>query len=469
VCRIRKLGYPVRRVFLEFYKRYRCIDLLCPDLDSLLNSLTNKRLLKQGEWAKGNTRVFMRTAQSQELEIAREASLTDIAVLLQKNGRKMVAVRKYKYFKKIITDLQSAISQREESLLASVLDLSFELPSNGSHLQVVKNAKILLARIKEEKRVSKLLENAIATRDINTLKNALLVHGEMNPSFTTPLAHDAATLLARLEEELRIREALTVAIAVRDRAKLSELVDRAKSMDYSCNEVSQAEAVIVRLDQEAELLRKLKEAIAKENLDELNIIFSECAAQGLETYYKTDMENAKRVHAILLEREIAKEAERKRREEEEERQRKALAEIEARRQAQIAAARTALQEAMSKRNIDQINKALQQAIQNGVQIKEVDEARELVEHLKNLESIKAQLIAAIQVLSTKADTGITNMDLQPLSHAISLAEPVSYLFCYNDQIFQLLLSGREVERCIFGIHTCCGEVRFVFEACESQK
>jgi hypothetical protein len=53
VCRIRKLGYPVRQAFDAFYKRYRCIDLLCPSLDPLLKVLQDKGVLWPGEWAKG--------------------------------------------------------------------------------------------------------------------------------------------------------------------------------------------------------------------------------------------------------------------------------------------------------------------------------------------------------------------------------------------------------------------------------
>lgn len=427
VCRIRKLGFPVRRPFMEFYKRYRCMDLLCPDLDSLLRSLSSKGLLKDGEWAKGNTRVFMRTLQSSELEIAREASLVGIAVLLQKHARKMVAIRRFKYYKKIIAELASAIAQREESVLAAVIEASFELPWNGSHLKVLKDAKSLLARIKEEKRVSKLLENAIQSRDINSLKNAIQVHAEMSPAYSTPLAAQAATLLARLEEELVIKLALNQAISARDRAKLSEFVARAKAIDFQCNEVVQAEAVIVRLDQEKELLQKLHDAVTKENLDELNAIFSECMSQGLETYYPNEIARAKQVKAVLVEREIAKEAERKRREEEEERQRKALAEIEAKRNAQINASRAALLDAIGRCDIDGINKALQEAIQNGVQIKEVDDARELVERLKNTQRVKSQLVTANNVLATKLDTGITDLDLQPLQNAIEAAEPVRFI------------------------------------------
>jgi myosin heavy subunit len=179
VCRIRKLGFPVRRVFMEFYKRYRCIELLAADLDSLIKALLLKGILKEGEWAKGNTRMFLRTLQSSELEIAREKSLVNVAVLVQKYARRFILRRRYKYIKKILVDLAAAIKKRDESELAHIIDLSFELPWGGSHIEVVKTAKVLLVRLREEKKCKQLLENAILSRDINSLKSAINVHSAL--------------------------------------------------------------------------------------------------------------------------------------------------------------------------------------------------------------------------------------------------------------------------------------------------
>lgn len=432
VCRIRKLGYPVRRPFTEFFKRYRCIDLLVADLDALLIVLKKKGVLKDGEWAKGNTKIFMRTSQSSELEIARETSFVTLAILVQKYGRRMINVRKYKYFKKVISDVAAAIAKREEADLASVLDLCFELPGNGEHLEVVKKAKVLLLRVREEKRVRQLLDNAIASRDINGLKSAINVHKEMSPPYDTPLADQAIKLLARLEEELVLKAALTKAIAERNRSSLEELVGKCQAMQFECNEVSQAQAVITRLDQEAALLAKLKDAIARENLDDLNTFYSECMVQGMETYYAKELNSAKEAKAVLMTREIAKEEERKKREADEERQRQALAEIEAKRNAQVAQQKATLQSAIASKDMDKINNALQQAISSGVQIAEVDEARAVLESLKKFDQMKSQLSAAIKVLQLKAELGLAEIDLQPLMSAIEASEVVSlfYFFCF---------------------------------------
>eukprot|EP01039_Chlorochromonas_danica_P007189 gene7189-7956_t len=425
VCRIRKLGYPVRRPFMEFYKRYRCIDLLCPELDGLLAVLKKKGVLKDGEWAKGHTKVFMRTHQSAELELARELSLVSITILVQRAARRMVAYKKYKYFKKLLIDLDKAMARREEAELAAAVDLTFELPYNGTHVPVVIKAKELLARIREERRVTELLRNAINAKDINTLRNAITVHERMVPPFATPLATEAKSVLQRLEDELAVKAALVTAISARNRSLLVELVRRAQEMVFNCNEVQQAETLIVRLDKEAALLIKLKDAVQREHLDDLNEVYSECMSQGMDTYYATDLNAAREVKTALVAREIAKEEERKRREAEEERQRRALAEIEAKRQAQITEIKTVLQKAIATKNAEQLNICLQNAIKSGVEVPEVSEAFAALEALKKMDSMLAQLNAALKALQVKADTGINEVDLQPLAAALSQAEKIA--------------------------------------------
>ncbi len=424
VCRIRKLGYPVRRPFLEFYKRYRCIELSALDLDSLLSVLVKRGVLKSGEWAKGHTRVFMRSPQSAELELAREASLVNIAILFQKNARRMVAAKKYKYYKKIINDIHLAIGKREEQELKSVIDLSFELPWNGAHLKVVQNAKLLLVRVQEEKRVIQLLEHAISIKDINALKSALAVHTQMSPPFETPLAQKAKELLVRLEEELILKTELTKAISARERSKLVELLAKADRLQSDCNEVHQARALVARLDKEAELLVKLKDAMNRESLDDLNALFSEFKSFGMETLYPKELAAAHEVKTVLIQREAAREEERRRREAEEERQRKALEAIEAKRNAQIAQSKAALQAAIAAKDVEKLNRALQDAIQSNVQVPEVEEARGVLISLKKVAEMRSQLQAALDVLKVKSETGIQELDLLPLQHAIDSSEQV---------------------------------------------
>ena len=77
VCRIRQIGYPIRREFAHFVQRYRC---LAPDagsnVDTLLAGLLAKNLISDVDCVKGKSKVFMRNAQAQDLESKREDALS---------------------------------------------------------------------------------------------------------------------------------------------------------------------------------------------------------------------------------------------------------------------------------------------------------------------------------------------------------------------------------------------------------
>jgi len=422
VCRIRKLGYPVRRPFDEFFKRYRCIELLAPDLDGLLKILTEKGILKEGEWAKGHTKMFMRTEQSGQLELAREIALVHVATVIQKSARCMIARRRYKSWLKILEDVEAAIQAREEEPLAKVIDLAFELPSGGGHLDVIKRAKALLARLREEKRVSQLLQSAIESCNIDALKSAIAVHAAVDPAFETPLAGQAATMLARLEAELAMRGTLVAAFKSRDKATLESAIQGCTAMAYECDELTQAQSMLVRIEQELGMIATLKEACDKEDLDEINKLLATCSEEGLATYYSDDIEKANKVKQVILARIAAEEEERRRREEEEERQRQALAAIEAKRKEQIEGVKAKLASAVASKNATDIRSVLDEAMQNGFNFDELEEARAMVDALQKKEDVKSQLSAAIKVLEVKAESGISTLDLQPLQHAIEVGE-----------------------------------------------
>ena len=147
VCRIRKLGYPIRRPFDEFFNRFKVCNLLATDLNKQLAYLEKEGVLIKGEWAKGKTRVFMRNQQSLDLELFREQSLTKIAVLVQKNARRMLCKLRYKRMQEIIREVVRATAERTEIALKEALHMVFELPFDGEHLQVVKTARATLARV----------------------------------------------------------------------------------------------------------------------------------------------------------------------------------------------------------------------------------------------------------------------------------------------------------------------------------
>ena len=79
-------------------------------------------------WAKGTTKVFMKAPQSVDLEIAREDSLLETALILQKYGRRYVMRCKYASWTKGLALLHEVIAKREEDALQKALDNTGELP-----------------------------------------------------------------------------------------------------------------------------------------------------------------------------------------------------------------------------------------------------------------------------------------------------------------------------------------------------
>ena len=447
VCRIRKLGFPVRRPFEEFYRRYRCCDLTSPDLDSLLAALLRKGVLIRGEYAKGISRVFMRTAQAQDLELARESALLQVAVLLQRMGRGMVCRLKYKNFKKILINVAEAIRRREESVLASALEMSFELPWGGGHLYIIQQAKALLARVREENKVIGLLQSAIAAKELNSLKSAVAAANSMHPPFqvqksyphslshnyeytiSTPLTvwssfdiyvfpffqcnlvFEAQAIIERLEAELAAKNALIQAVAARNLQALSVAIAKAESLGLVCNELQQAVSLKARIEQENDCIARLEEAVRTRNFKDLNTYISRAVELGIDAMNL--VKDAAALKAIL-------DSEERKREQETMQMERAAA---ARKQA-LEDARKQLVEAIASNDHSQLNAALQRALEQGLNNSHPDvaQAQAMLKNKDQLQDLKSRLDASCGILRLKSETGITNDDLIPLVNAINASE-----------------------------------------------
>ena len=503
VCRIRKLGYPVRRTFEEFYKRFRCCDPTADNFKKLIASLESQAILKNGEWAIGHTKIFMRTQQSFELELAREAAFLKVVISVQKVARRFVYRKRYHSYLKLIQNVNDAVSQREAllascsqvqhlSLITSVLEMSFELPWGGTHLAVIKTAKLLQSRLKDEIRVSTLLDNAIAAIEINALKNAVSAADSLSPVFHPPSYDKAIAMIERLTAEQEIRDGLIKAmeynrswmkrdLLCENRDLIRSILDNAAKLVYECDETRQAVALLSRLKVEESALDRLAEAVLARDVDLLKASLDECLDLGLESeesidaqilYDQLQAEIAARIAAELAEKQrLAEEAERKRLEEEAERQRladeaekKRLAEEaekqrlafeaekkrledEAERQKEEEARKIAehneklrhraqveentkkmLIEASEKKNLKLLNDAIQEAIQFGLHDDELEKANALRAKLQVFEDVKSKLTAAYSM--PKLERGISENEVLNLDNAIKFAEKVFKLFVF---------------------------------------
>ena len=98
---------------------------------------------------------------------------------------------------------------------ASLVDVP-ELPNLGKgagmHIRAVREAVALKERLELEKRVTELLQSAVAERDLASLQNAVKMADDM--VFSIPLVAQAKALIERLLEEKRVLAELKKSIEV---------------------------------------------------------------------------------------------------------------------------------------------------------------------------------------------------------------------------------------------------------------
>jgi hypothetical protein len=286
--------------------------------------------------------MFLRTQQSFELELEREKAFTKVVVAVQKVSRGYINRQKLKNYLIIINDVKECIIQREDKAIAKSIESAFELPFGGGHLPVIKEAKSLLQRIREEFKACRLLDVAIAGMELNALKSAIEHTSAIVPPFNPPQLDAARTIVIRLEEELVVKQGLCSAIKARNLENLSEFITKSQEINFSCTELTQAITLHSRIIQENELISRVIIATESKDLDEINKCISECVDLGIDD--RDEVTGAKTVQEEILAElaRIAAEKERIRLEEEarrkaEEEERRRIAEEEARIAAEIEA------------------------------------------------------------------------------------------------------------------------------------
>ena len=282
MCRIRKLGYPLRKDFVDFVKRYTTIVRSAKNIDDLIKGLEAKGILKEGQWAKGTTKVFLKAPQSVELEIAREDSLLETAVVLQKYGRRYIMKVKMVVWRRELELLKGAITGRTEDALQKALDNTSELPGAGKHLPLVAEASALLIRLQEEARCVAFLEQAISKHDKALLTTA--IESAKGMDFAPPVLADAEKVLARIQEEEALLDGLKAAVAARDRSELDASLHECEAFGIKeDNEIMvQASALSHRLAEEDEITHALEDAVSARSLQQLSAFVNKCSEMGFE-------------------------------------------------------------------------------------------------------------------------------------------------------------------------------------------
>jgi myosin heavy subunit len=228
VSRIRQQGYPVRRGFEEFFERYRCLSGKAVDLDSLTASLSGKDGLLR-EWQKGKTQVFMRDQTSRELEAARETRLSQLVLKIQKHARMVIQKSRYRGFQTLLNKLRDALVSNDLSALERALLGTGNLPHQGVHLAVVKDARKQLDVLQEQARILALLAEAVASRDPTAIESAMQAAAECGLS-KHPQVIKASNIIKTIREERAARDALRAAVLSRKEDELDAALALAQKL-----------------------------------------------------------------------------------------------------------------------------------------------------------------------------------------------------------------------------------------------
>eukprot|EP01029_Cantina_marsupialis_P007646 TRINITY_DN185_c0_g4_i1.p1 TRINITY_DN185_c0_g4~~TRINITY_DN185_c0_g4_i1.p1 ORF type:complete len:2063 (-),score=796.14 TRINITY_DN185_c0_g4_i1:239-6427(-) len=281
VCRIRQVGYPVRKSFDDFHFRYRCLAPNSTDHIQLSEALVEQGILKEGEWAFGRSKVFMRNIMQQDLEAAREDALTDIVIRIQKNVRRLLERIRYNHFSEIREGLREAVTIRTEEALDNWLNMVGELPWNGSHLKEVREARALKARLEEERRVKGLLSEAIEARDLVLLLDAVKVAEKM--VLEADIVEEARELIALIRTEMKCIEDLNASMASRVYDDICQFLIQAEELKLSeRDEVRQGYALKARIEEEVAAIEALRLATESKDIVKIAECLDRCAELGLE-------------------------------------------------------------------------------------------------------------------------------------------------------------------------------------------
>ena len=299
VCRIRKLGFPARFTFEQFYKRFKCIEPAAAGIDALLAAMQERGTLADGAFAKGSTKVFFKTYAAAAVEGEREQAIERVVLSVQKRVRGWLYRVRYRYFKKIVAGLKESIASRDFEMLQRYTDEAHELPHHGTQLPVYKEARQILQRLQAEGRILGLLEQAMADDELQALVNAVDACDSMSPPFTPDILDAARAEIERLRSIIELKERLREAIAARSQDQLKDLLHQAEEMHVDSEETHQASALLARIREEEAVVDSLRQAIAGRDLAGLNAFLDKMSEMGLDAPEVAEAKNLR--DRIMLE------------------------------------------------------------------------------------------------------------------------------------------------------------------------
>ncbi|XP_032645645.1 unconventional myosin-X [Chelonoidis abingdonii] len=230
--RIRRAGFPVRRQFQDFYKRYKVLmrNLTVPDdLKGKCAVLLRWYDSTSTEWQLGKNKVFLRESLENKLEKQREVEVTKAAMIIRAHVLGYVARKHYKkvlYFVVVIQKNCRTFLQRRKFLHLRKAAITFQKQLRGQIARRVYRQLLEEKQRQEEERRRKEEEERERQRQ------------------------EAERLAQQAEEERKQQELAAIQKAQKE-AELKQELEKQK-------ENKQVEEIL-RLEKEIEDLQRMKE------------------------------------------------------------------------------------------------------------------------------------------------------------------------------------------------------------------
>ncbi|XP_077978744.1 unconventional myosin-X-like [Glandiceps talaboti] len=158
---IRRAGYPVRRLFEDFIKRYKMlITGEIEDISEKCSSILAKYDNSKKHWQLGKTKVFLREQLEYQLEVEREIFLNKHASVIQASIKAYIARKRYKKILQCILTIQKTYKThfyRKKYLyirraIITIQSLGRAIIAKKIYAQKLEEKRIEEERLREEQR-----------------------------------------------------------------------------------------------------------------------------------------------------------------------------------------------------------------------------------------------------------------------------------------------------------------------------
>ena len=188
VCRIRQEGFPCRHDFQGFFCMYRKLNQSSTTGPLLAKDLETKGLYGADDYCIGKNKIFLKYATGQKLEQLRGETINAAAKTCQSAATVFLARQRFKGLLRAYHDLETAAESRDTGVLeAALVLLKTHLPNEGEYLPALREAKVTLARLREEEPVLRQLGTALEKKDFSGMENGLVQARSLSPPLCSPL------------------------------------------------------------------------------------------------------------------------------------------------------------------------------------------------------------------------------------------------------------------------------------------